>query len=310
MATTPATTPVVQATGLRKRFGDRIAVQDVSLSVRPGEIVGLVGPNGAGKTTTIRMLLDIIRPDAGDVAIFGAAVTPETRERIGYLPEERGLYRNLGVIPNLLYLAELRGVSREPALRRANELLERLGFEEHRDKKVRELSRGLGQLVQFAATLIHDPAFVVLDEPFSGLDPINVRLMKDIVAELRAAGVAIMFSTHQMTDVEELCDRILMVDDAPTECSGLVLEGLLTEIKRRFAGSEVFVASDRASEAIDGVLGSRREGSGYVLKLASGHPPEAVLRTLLDRGAKIDRYEFATPSLEEIFLRVVEDRHA
>ncbi len=305
MATTPATTPVVQATGLWKRFGDRIAVQDVSLSVRPGEIIGLVGPNGAGKTTTIRMLLDIIRPDAGDVAIFGAAVTPETRERIGYLPEERGLYRNLRVIPNLLYLAELRGVSREPALRRANELLERLGFEEHRDKKVRELSRGLGQLVQFAAALIHDPAFVVLDEPFSGLDPINVRLMKDIVAERRAAGVAIMFSTHQMTDVEELCDRILMVDDGR-----LVLEGLLTEIKRRFAGSEVFVASDRASEAIDGVLGSRREGSGYVLKLASGHPPEAVLRTLLDRGAKIDRYEFATPSLEEIFLRVVEDRHA
>ena len=167
------------------------------------------------------MLLDIIRPDAGDVAIFGAAVTPETRERIGYLPEERGLYRNLRVIPNLLYLAELRGVSRGPALRRANELLERLGFEEHRDKKVRELSRGLGQLVQFAATLIHDPAFVVLDEPFSGLDPINVRLMKDIVAELRAAGVAIMFSTHQMTDVEELCDRILMVDDGR-----LVLEGL------------------------------------------------------------------------------------
>ena len=305
MATTPATTPVVQATGLWKRFGDRIAVQDVSLSVRPGEIIGLVGPNGAGKTTTIRMLLDIIRPDAGDVAIFGAAVTPETRERIGYLPEERGLYRNLRVIPNLLYLAELRGVSRKPALRRANELLERLGFEEHRDKKVRELSRGLGQLVQFAATLIHDPAFVVLDEPFSGLDPINVRLMKDIVAELRAAGVAIMFSTHQMTDVEELCDRILMVDDGR-----LVLEGLLTEIKRRFAGSEVFVASDQAPEAIEGVLEFRREGSGHVLKLASGHPPEAVLRTLLDRGAKIDRYEFATPSLEEIFLRVVEDRHA
>ena len=168
-------------------------------------------------------------------------------------------------------------------------------------KKVRELSRGLGQLVQFAATLIHDPAFVVLDEPFSGLDPVNVRLMKDVVAELRSRGVAIMFSTHQMTDVEELCDRVIMIDDGR-----VVLDGLLTEIKRRFAGSEVFVASDQDPEAIDGVLASRRHGAGYVLRLASGHAPEAVLRSLLDRGAKIDRFELATPSLEEIFLRVVE----
>ena len=145
----------------------------------------------------------------------------------------------------------------------------------------------------------------MLDEPFSGLDPVNVRLMKDVVAELRARGVAIMFSTHQMTDVEELCDRVIMIDDGR-----VVLDGLLTEIKRRFAGSEVFVASDQDPGAIDGVLASRRHGAGYVLRLAPGHAPEAVLRSLLDRGAKIDRFELATPSLEEIFLRVVEGRHA
>ena len=305
MATILASAPVLQATGLWKRFGDLTAVQDVSLSVRPGEIIGLVGPNGAGKTTTIRMLLDIIQPDEGEVSVFDAAMTPEARERIGYLPEERGLYRSLRVIPNLLYLAELKGVPKDRALRRANELLTRLGLEQHRHKRVRELSRGLSQLVQFAATLIHDPAFVVLDEPFSGLDPVNVRLMKDVVAELRAEGVAIMFSTHQMTDVEELCDRVLMIDDGR-----VVLDGLLTEIKRRFAGSEVFVASDHDPGEIDGVLASRRDGPRYVLRLGSGHAPEAVLRSLLDRGAKIDRFELATPSLEEIFLRVVEGRNA
>ena len=303
--TDAAGVPVVRAEGLWKRFGDRTAVEDVSLSAAPGEVIGLVGPNGAGKTTTIRMLLDIIQPDAGKVSVFGAALTAAAQERIGYLPEERGLYRSLRVIPNLLYLAELKGVPRERAMQRADELLDRLGLEPHRGKKVSELSRGLGQLVQFAATLIHEPAFVVLDEPFSGLDPVNVRLMKDVVADLRAQGAAIMFSTHQMTDVEELCDRVVMLDDGR-----VVLDGLLSEIKRQFAGSELFIASDHAPDAIDGVLRSRRDGTGYVLRLADGYAPESVLRALLDRGAKIDRFELATPSLEEIFLRVVERRHA
>ena len=303
--TDAAGVPVVRAEGLWKRFGDRAAVQDVSLSAAPGEVIGLVGPNGAGKTTTIRMLLDIIQPDAGEVSVFGAALTAAAQERIGYLPEERGLYRSLRVIPNLLYLAELKGVPRERAMQRADELLDRLGLETHRGKKVSELSRGLGQLVQFAATLIHEPAFVVLDEPFSGLDPVNVRLMKDVVTDLRAQGAAIMFSTHQMTDVEELCDRVVMIDDGR-----VVLDGLLSEIKRQFAGSELFIASDHAPDAIDGVLRSRRDGTGYVLRLADGYAPESVLRALLDRGAKIDRFELATPSLEEIFLRVVERRHA
>ncbi len=305
MATSSTSAPVIQATGLRKSYGDLVAVDDVSLSVRPGEIVGIVGPNGSGKTTTIRMLLDIIQPDEGEVYVFDAALTPGARERIGYLPEERGLYRGLRVIPNLLYLAELKGLSRELALSRADRLLERLGLEQHRGKKIQELSRGLGQLVQFASTLVHDPEFVVLDEPFSGLDPVNVRVMKDVVAELRGAGVAIMFSTHQMSDVEELCDRILMIDKGQ-----VVLDGPVAEIKRRFAGSEVFVASDQDPEGIDGVLEWRRDGVGYVLRLSPGYAPEGMLRTLLDRGAKIDRFELATPSLEQIFLQVVGSRHA
>ena len=300
MTTTPAAPPTVRADGLWKRFGSHIAVRDVSLSLDPGEVVGLVGPNGAGKTTTIRMLLDILRPDQGSVSVFGAPVSPQAQSRIGYLPEERGLYRSLRVIPNMLYLAELKGMRREQALRRADELFALLGLEPHKGKKISELSRGLGQLVQFAATILHEPAFIVLDEPFSGLDPVNVRTMKDAVSRLRNEGAAIMFSTHQMTDVEELCDRVIMIDGGT-----VVLYGPIADIKRRFAGSELFIVTDVDPQGADGVLVSRRDGAGYALRLAEGSAPEDVLRSLLERGAKIDRFELATPSLEEIFLRVV-----
>lgn len=301
MTTGSATLPTVHADGLSKRFGSTVAVRDVSLFVNPGEVVGLVGPNGSGKTTTIRMLLDILRPDEGSVTLFGAPVSAEAQSRIGYLPEERGLYRSLRVVPNMLYLAELKGMQREHALWRADELFSRLGLEPHRGKKISELSRGLGQLVQFAATILHEPDFIVLDEPFSGLDPVNVRVMKDAVSHLRGEGAAIMFSTHQMTDVEELCDRVVMIDRGT-----VVLNGPLVDIKRRFAGNDLFVATDLDPEGADGVLGSRRDSAGYALRLAEGRAPEDVLRSLLARGAKIDRFELATPSLEEIFLRVVD----
>ncbi len=294
--------PAVRAVGLHKRFGDLAAVSDVSLSVSPGEIVGMVGPNGSGKTTTIRMLLDIIKPDEGQVSVFDADLTAEATEQIGYLPEERGLYRGLRVIPTLLYLAQLKGMSREDALSRVGEVLPRLGLEPHQTKKVRELSRGLAQLVQLAATIIHRPRFLVLDEPFSGLDPVNVRLIKDFISELSGENVAIMLSTHQMTDVEELCDRVIMINKG-----SVVLEGRLSELRRRFASGELFIASSPAPDGLEGVVESRAHGVGYALRLAAGQTPESVLRQLLDRGANIDRFELATPSLEQIFVRVVED---
>ncbi len=300
MINAAASHSAIEARGLWKRFGEHVAVRDVSLSIGRGEVVGLVGPNGAGKTTTIRMLLDILRPDEGSVSVFGEPLTPEAQRRIGYLPEERGLYRSLRVIPNLLYLAELKGMRRAHALRRVDELFVRLGLEPHRGKKISELSRGLGQLVQFASTILHEPAFIVLDEPFSGLDPVNVRVMKDAVSQLRGEGAAIMFSTHQMTDVEELCDRVIMINGGT-----VVLDGPLVDIKRQFAGSELFIAADVDPRNAEGVLESRRDGAGYAVRLAKGHAPESVLRWLLERGAKIDRFELATPSLEDIFLRVV-----
>ncbi len=294
--------PAVRAVGLRKRFGNLVAVNDVSLSVSPGEVVGLVGPNGSGKTTTIRMLLDILRPDEGRVSIFGADLTAQATEQIGYLPEERGLYRGLRVIPTLVYLARLKGMSQQDALDRAGEVLSRLGLEPHQNKKIRELSRGLGQLVQLAATVMHKPRFLVLDEPFSGLDPVNVRLIKDFIAELSGESVAIMLSTHQMTDVEELCDRVIMINKG-----SVVLDGGLAEIRRRFASGELFVASRPAPEGLEGVIESRADGAGHALRLAVGQTPEGVLRQLLDRGASIDRFEPATPSLEQIFVRVVKE---
>ena len=292
----------MRAVGLCKRFGDVVAVSNVSLSVSPGEIVGLVGPNGSGKTTTIRMLLDIMKPDEGQVSVFGADLTAKATEQIGYLPEERGLYRGLRVIPTLLYLAQLKGMSRADALSRVGEVLPRLGLEPHQTKKIRELSRGLGQLVQLAATIIHRPRFLVLDEPFSGLDPVNVRLIKDFISELSGESVAIMLSTHQMTDVEELCDRVIMINKG-----SVVLEGGLSDVRRRFASGELFVASHPAPEGLEGVVESRAHGAGYALRLAVGQTPESVLRQLLDRGVSIDRFELATPSLEQIFVRVVEE---
>ncbi|MCY4110002.1 MAG: ATP-binding cassette domain-containing protein [Chloroflexi bacterium] len=302
MTSVAATRPAVRAVGLRKRFGNLVAVNNVSLSVSPGEVVGLVGPNGSGKTTTIRMLLDILRPDEGQVSIFGADLTAQATEQIGYLPEERGLYRGLRVIPTLVYLARLKGMSQQDALDRAGEVLSRLSLEPHQNKKIRELSRGLGQLVQLAATVMHKPRFLVLDEPFSGLDPVNVRLIKDFIAELSGESVAIMLSTHQMTDVEELCDRVIMINKG-----SVVLDGGLAEIRRRFASGELFVASHPAPEGHEGVIESRAHGAGHALSLAAGQTPEGVLRQLLDRGASIDRFEPATPSLEQIFVRVVEE---
>ncbi len=302
MTSAAATQPAVRAVGLRKRFGNLVAVNDVSLSVSPGEVVGLVGPNGSGKTTTIRMLLDILRPDEGQVSIFGADLTAQATEQIGYLPEERGLYRGLRVIPTLVYLARLKGMSQQDALDRAGEVLSRLSLEPHQNKKIRELSRGLGQLVQLAATVMHRPRFLVLDEPFSGLDPVNVRLIKDFIDELSGESVAIMLSTHQMTDVEELCDRVIMINKG-----SVVLDGGLAEIRRRFASGELFVASHPAPEGLEGVIESRAHGVGYALRLAAGQTPEGVLRQLLDQGASIDRFEPATPSLEQIFVRVVEE---
>lgn len=304
MTSPSADTTAIKAQGLWKRFGDKDVVQDVSLSVDSGQVVGFVGPNGAGKTTTIRMLLDILKPDQGSVHILGNQLSAESQERIGYLPEERGLYRGQKAIDVLVYLGMLKGMTKGDASARAKELLERLGMAEHAGKKISELSRGLGQLIQFAATIIHQPSIIVLDEPFSGLDPVNVRLMKDVIAGLREDGVALLFSTHQMEQVEELSDKVMMINQGK-----VVLDDRLADIKRRYRGDSLNVTCDYWPDDLVSVGNVRREGDSYEVRLLPDTTPEDVLRQLLDHGVVVQRFEVATPSMEEIFLMLVEADH-
>ena len=283
-----------------KSFADKVAVDNLSFSVAQGEMFGLIGPNGAGKTTTIRMMMDILKPDSGEVTILGQKLNEATKNRLGYLPEERGLYRKLKVIDSIVYLASLKGVDRHSATEKANELLNRTGMLPHKTKKIEELSRGMGQIIQFIVTTIHDPQLLVLDEPFSGLDPVNTELLKGMLADLRNQGKAIILSTHQMNQVEELCDRILMINNGQD-----VLYGDLSEIKARYRGNSVLLDFEGELGGVPGVTG-KRTNKGYTeLMLDDKTTPQQVLAHLMSRGMVINRFEVATPSLNEIFLKEV-----
>jgi ABC-2 type transport system ATP-binding protein len=289
---------------LAKRFGDVQAVADVSFGVEPGEIFGLLGPNGAGKTTTIRMMLDIFKPDAGTISISGGKLDLAKKRRIGYLPEDRGLYKDQKLEPTLVYLATLKGLDEKTARGRLSGWLERLDLTQHRNKKVQELSSGMQQKAQIIATLLHDPDLIVIDEPFSGLDPVNTRLVKQILEEQRQAGKSILMSTHQMYQVEALCNRIVLIDEGRT-----VLYGALDEIKRDFTGNAIVLEGQGDFAGIPGVLEVRRENGVWHMALEVGTDPQAVFRTLAGRqNVKIERFELAEPSLDDIFIRVVGER--
>jgi ABC-2 type transport system ATP-binding protein len=288
----------VEVSHIAKSFADKVAVSDLSFSVAPGEMFGLIGPNGAGKTTTIRMMMDIIKPDSGEVTIFGEKLGEDTKNRLGYLPEERGLYKKLSVIDSIVYLASLKGMDRRSAAEKANDLLSQTGMLDSQKKKIEELSKGMGQIIQFIVTIIHDPQLVILDEPFAGLDPVNTELLKGMLADLRNQGKAVILSTHQMNQVEELCDRILMINNGHT-----VLYGNLSEIKARYRGDSVRLNFEGELGDIPGVT-SKRPHKGYTELLLDGQTtPQQVLAHLVSRGMVINRFEVATPSLNEIFLK-------
>lgn len=292
----------VEVTNLAKRFGDVQAVNDVSFAVEPGEIFGLLGPNGAGKTTTIRMMMDIFKPDSGSVAIFGGALDQARKWRIGYMPEERGLYKEIKLESNLIYLAALKGLDEKEVRRRLGPWLERLDLAEYRQRKVKELSKGMQQKAQIIATLLHEPELIIIDEPFTGLDPISTRLVKQIFDEQRDTGASIIMSTHQMYQVEALCNRIVLIDDGRT-----VLYGAVDEIKRNFAGNAVRVSGHGDFSKVPGVLDARRVNSSWQMSLEVGVDPQAVLLELAGRqGVKIERFELAEPSLDDIFINVVQ----
>ncbi len=282
-----------------KRFGDVEAAKDISFEVEAGEIFGLIGPNGAGKTTVIRMLMDIIKPDSGDIRILGEPFREATKNRMGYLPEERGLYKKLTVVDTLSYLASLKGTSGSATRQRATMLLERTGMLPHQHKKVEELSKGMAQLIQFIATILHDPDLVIFDEPFYGLDPVNTKLLKDMVSELRKQGKTIILSTHMMNEVEELCDRILMINKGRS-----VLYGDLKEIKTRYRTDSVFISVDGDLGQIDGVVTARNHGAYQELVLDGKTSPQSVLAKLVNRNVTVNRFEVAVPPLSEIFIQI------
>lgn len=292
----------VSVTALQKNFGKVQAVKDVSFDVNPGEVFGLLGPNGAGKTTTIRMMMDIFRPDRGQISVLGGKLTEEKKRRIGYLPEERGLYKDLSLEHTLVFLATLKGLSESEARQRLTNWLKRLDLYEHRNMKVQELSKGMQQKAQLIATLLHEPDLIVIDEPFSGLDPVNTRLVKEIIEEQRLAGKTIIMSTHQMYQVEALCNRIVLINHGRS-----VLYGEVSQIKRDFAGNAVCVQGQGEFDQIPGVLQARRQNGFYQMTLETGVNPQDIFRRLaLLENARIERFEIAEPSLDDIFVSVVQ----
>jgi len=294
--------PIVDVQHVSKQFGSTRAVDDVSFELRGGEIFGLLGPNGAGKTTTIRMILDLFRPDSGSISVFGGPLTEQAKRRIGYLPEERGLYKNVSVEECLTYLTTLKGIDRGEARRRSHTYLERVGLAEVAKKKVKELSKGMQQKVQLGVALLHEPDLLIIDEPFYGLDPVNTRLVKDILREMRGRGAAIMMSTHQMDRVEELCQRMCMFN-----AGKVVLYGTVSDVRSRWAPNAVVVQGSGNLAAVPGVVRTEQVADSAELWLDDLTTPQEILRALANRpDVLIERFEIARPSLDDIFIAVVE----
>jgi ABC-2 type transport system ATP-binding protein len=300
MTNTPATVVVDHVT---KSFGEFTAVSDLSLAVRAGRIYGLLGPNGAGKTTTLRMIVNITAPDSGRITIFGQQITPELQDRIGYLPEERGLYKKMKVGDQLKFFAELKSVTGKEAEKRVDRWLDRMKLKEWKGKKASELSKGMQQKAQFITAVIHEPDLLILDEPFSGLDPVNVDLLKEIVLELKASGKTIIFSTHQMEVAEKICDDICLINR-----SRKILEGSIRDVKRSFGrnavalrvvGGEAVLADRELVSTIE------HHSDSTEALLAEGADAQQLLTRLTSAGARIERFEMIEPSLHDIFIEKV-----
>jgi ABC-2 type transport system ATP-binding protein len=289
-----------------KNYGDRTAVNGISFEVSEGEIYGLLGANGAGKTTTMRMILGLILPDGGDIRYFGQAYSHEQLSMLGYLPEERGMYPKIKVSEQIIYLAQLRGMSRKAAEASLRKWLDKFQVPEYYDKKVEELSKGNQQKIGFIAAVIHNPRILILDEAFSGLDPVNVELLKTTVKELRDEGTSIVFSTHRMEHVEELSRNITIMHK-----SNPVLQGPIREIKKRFPQERVILSTDQpvnTLEAIPGVTEVVHHENSYEMKVNAPEAAQAILHHALSQGP-VRRFELMEPTLNEIFIKTVGEHH-
>ena len=297
----------VELQSVRKVYDQFVAVNDLSLAIPSGHIFGLLGPNGAGKTSTIRMMLGITIPDSGEVRLFGEPFRRDLLHRVGYLPEERGLYRKMKVGDHLIFLGELTGLDRAEAARRSRKWCERMEIASWMDKKVEELSKGMQQKIQFIATILHDPEFVVMDEPFAGLDPVNSKLLLDVLLELKQAGKTILFSTHRMDTVERLCDSICLINRGQA-----VLTGDLKQIKARYGRNNVQIEYENLGTDKDGdclkdpslVKSANNFGNYVEVQMAPGANAQELLKRLA-AGSKVSKFELVEPSLEEIFIDVV-----
>jgi ABC-2 type transport system ATP-binding protein len=296
---------LLEAQHLKKYFATQKAVDDISFSVSPGSIFGLLGPNGAGKTTLLRMITGIIYPDAGDIIFDGKKFDPlKDIERIGYMPEERGLYKKMKIGEQALYLAQLKGLSKSDATRLIKEWFEKLEMESWWNKKVEDLSKGMSQKLQFVTTVLHNPKLIILDEPFSGLDPVNSNLIKDEIFKLAKNGATIIFSTHRMEQVEEICDHIVLVNKGQK-----ILDGTVREVKQQFKENLFRISFDAMPlNTNNDAFTIVRQNDDYslVVKINEGHAPNDILRYFLQSNANIYSFNEILPSLNEIFIRVVE----
>lgn len=285
-----------------KRFGSFTAVDDFSLRVGTGQVLGFLGPNGAGKTTTLRMVMSIILPDAGRIEVLGHPQAAEVKDRIGYLPEERGLYRKMTVQDTLRYFGRLKGLHGRRLAERTEQSLTHVGLWGWRQKKVEALSKGMQQKLQFISAILHEPELVILDEPFAGLDPLNVDLLERLLADLRKAGKTVIFSTHQMSQAERLCDRIVLINRGRK-----LIEGSLNEVRSRFTTRIVVLDAEGNLDGLaqlDGVNQAQVTASGARLELAERTDPNAILAHVL-RTARVLRFEIQRPDLQEIFVKLV-----
>ncbi len=288
-----------------KRYDGHTAVDDLSLLIEPGGIYGLLGPNGAGKTTTIRMIMNIIQPDEGKINLFDAPLNEKAKEKIGYLPEERGMYRKMKVLDHLIFLGEIKGIKRSIAEKRANEWLEKVELGEWSDKTVESLSKGMQQKIQFISTILHDPQLVILDEPFSGLDPINTQILKDIIISMKNDGRTVVLSTHLMDQVEKLCERICLINKGRK-----VLEGRLSDIKMKFSKNMVsmrFSGDKNLLEKHPDVEKIAEFGQDLTLNLKDGADPNRILGFAVENG-QVVKYEIGEISLHDIFIMKVKER--
>jgi ABC-2 type transport system ATP-binding protein len=293
----------VEVSHLKKAFGATQAVADVSFAVEKGEIFGLLGPNGAGKTTSIRLMLDIFQPDAGTVSILDGPMTDAKKNRIGYMPEERGLYQDMPLEACLIYLGTLKGLSKTEARRRLQPFLERFDLAQHRAKKVKELSKGMQQKAQIINTVLHGPELLIMDEPFASLDPVNTQMAIDLLTELRSLGTTVIMSTHIMHQVEEMCNRIVLINQGRN-----VLYGQVAQIQRQYSGHAVRVKVDGELPPLAGVQAVAPHNGAVQLLLDEQTNPQDILQQLVSQHSAIEQFEIALPSLDEIFIRVVSEQ--